>query len=187
MDAVQWGDAPTWVAAVAAVAAGAVAGLAWRAQRRLLTQQLAVNDAQMVELQDAAAERFRAQAKKVRMDRIGTAYSGDDVWVTVNVRNLSSEALYAMQVVSPDGASRAHSVCRLDDEGDETQPRRPPVVMMAPGVRVRFEIVFPKAQGEGVFLRFDDADGNSWQLSDDYRLSPSLPLGGTPDAPGGRC
>ncbi|MFE3495278.1 hypothetical protein ACFXOS_19765 [Streptomyces sp. NPDC059175] len=107
---IDWGDMPTWVAAVFAGGAALFAGLTLRSQRKQLDKQQEFIDEQSTNLQlereilrADADDRRRQQARTIRMEPILQAAGGGapgsrvEYW-KVNVRNRSDDPIHDVTV-----------------------------------------------------------------------------------------
>ncbi|MFE0776871.1 hypothetical protein [Streptomyces sp. NPDC058861] len=192
MSDIDWGDAPTWVAAVFAGGAAWFAGMTLRSQRRQIGEQQEFIREQSrnlqlerAELLTVAEERRTAQAKRVAM-AMRTAggrendyggFDGYDHW-RVTVTNGSDEPLKDVTV----RFGNAYTAASANDEGSRHLPddgRRPvPVPLIAPRGVVQF--ASPTWEEATVdnhrpIVLFTDANGARWQLDEHGALTPRPP------------
>lgn len=180
MSSIDWGDAPTWIAAVFAGGAALFAGLTIRSQRQQIAEQRAFIGEQSqnlalerAELQAAKEARRWAQAKQIEM-RFATRSSGPDSegisrgyegWL-VTVTNRSDEPARNLLVRFGD-TYNATSATEIDSEYLPGHGRRGvPLDVLGPGRAACFES--PRWQEATVdnnrpALQFTDAAGAVWR------------------------
>ncbi|MFD3646368.1 hypothetical protein ACFWUT_23380 [Streptomyces cyaneofuscatus] len=189
MSSIDWGDAPTWIAAVFAGGAALFAGLTIRSQRQQIAEQRNFIGEQSqnltlerAELRASQEQRRRAQAKQVSMTfrTAGQSGAGDyntsvgyDRW-SVDVLNGSDEPVRDVMVRFGDtyNAATAHEVeaSHLPDHGRRTVP----LAVLGPGRTVNFES--PRFQEVTVdnnrpVLQFTDRTGAVWRRNEHGVLS----------------
>ncbi|MFG3426154.1 hypothetical protein [Streptomyces californicus] len=181
MSSVDWGDAPTWIAAVFAGGAALFAGLTIRSQRQQITEQRQFIDeqSQNLALERAAlraAEEARrwAQAKQVTMicgpggyrERdSGGSFIGYDRW-RVEVTNGSDEPVRDVMVRFGDTYAAANAVEFESRHLPDGGRRGVPVTVLGPQRTVVFES--PRWQEATVdnnrpIVQFTDAAGAIWR------------------------
>ncbi|MEV7491428.1 hypothetical protein AB0O08_11805 [Streptomyces anulatus] len=180
MSSIDWGDAPTWIAAVFAGGAALFAGLTIRSQRQQISEQrefiteqsqnLALERA---ELRAAEAARRSAQAKQVSMTyktngqlQPSGSLGGYDRW-WVEVVNGSDETVRNVMVRFGD----TYDAATATENGFRRHPdqgrRGVPVAALGPGRTVTFQS--PRWSSEATIdnnrpaLQFTDAAGAVWQ------------------------
>ncbi|MFD3749736.1 hypothetical protein ACFWVT_05625 [Streptomyces cyaneofuscatus] len=181
MSSIDWGDAPTWIAAVFAGGAALFAGLTIRSQRQQIAEQRDFIGEQSqnltlerAELRASQEQRRWAQAKQVSMTFRTAGQSGVsdynasvgyDRW-SVDVFNGSDEPIRDVMVRFGDtyNAASAHEVeaNHLPDQGRRTAP----LAVLGPGRTANFES--PQFQEVTVdnnrpALQFTDAAGAVWR------------------------
>lgn len=183
----NWGDAPTWVAAIFAGGAAWFAYLTIRSQRKQIDEQRVFIGEQSAnltleraELRAALETRRWAQAKQVSMTYTTRAtlssgtITGYEGWSVV-VTNGSDEPLADVLVRFGDTYNAA-SAAELSAAGLPDQGRRGlPVSVIGPGRRVRFESPrWPEATVDNNLptVWFSDAAGEVWVLGCDGVLRP---------------
>lgn len=186
----NWGDAPTWIAAVFAGGAAWFAYLTIKSQREQIREQrvfIGEQSANLMleraELRAALEARRWAQAKRVTMtyrtggfsDRDSTgSETGYDRWKVV-VTNGSGEPVTDVMVRFGDTYNASNAV-EVGEQGLPDQGRRGvPVNVVGPGRQVRFES--PRWSETTVdnnrpMAWFTDAAGVTWVLDRDGALMP---------------
>ncbi|MFH9610435.1 hypothetical protein [Streptomyces sp. NPDC017448] len=181
MSSVDWGDAPTWIAAVFAGGAALFAGLTIRSQRQQIREQqhFIAEQSQNLALERAelhAAEETRrwAQAKQVTMifdtsgyrerDSAGSLI-GYDRW-RVKVANGSDEPVKDVKVRFGDTYDAANAVEVESQHLPDSGRRGVPVAVLGPQRTAVFES--PRWQEATVdnnrpVLQFTDAAGAVWR------------------------
>lgn len=179
---IDWGDAPTWLGAVFAALAAAAAALTLKSQRDQIAEQrefirqqsenLALERA---ELQAAAEERRREQAKKVLLkcrvsgssgvDRYGNS-TGYSFWVA-EVHNNSDDPLHDVLVRFGSSYNAAKAFERDADGHPDAGRRTVPVYLVGP----RRVVVFNSSQWSEAtvdnnppHVYFTDDAGVRWHL-----------------------
>lgn len=177
MGPVQWGDVPTWVAAVFAGGAALFAYQTITSQREQIEEQRLFIAEQsqnlMLEreaLQAAADERRVAQARQVRAQRMGITNLH-----RVLVSNRSTEPLYDVTVRYGTAYSSVRAY-RVDEDGDVAshEPFPATVHLVGPGRTFRFEST---AMSETTLanarpvVHFTDNNGVKWHLDEHGELT----------------
>ncbi|MFE2555984.1 hypothetical protein ACFXGT_08100 [Streptomyces sp. NPDC059352] len=203
---IDWGDAPTWIAAVFAGGAAWFAGSTWLSQKRqlgllrsqveeqsefigeqrvLIREQSENIQLERGELRAQAKERRYAQARAVMMqaewaptgpDAYGRATP--DHW-RVTVRNASSEPLRDVTVRFGD-AYLPVGASLLDEERNSYEPNFPvPVHLVGPRRVFRFDSARGSVGVENAHpvLLFTDNAGVRWRLDEHGELSEVPPEG----------
>lgn len=189
MSSIDWGDAPTWIAAVFAGGAALFAGLTIRSQRQQIAEQrqfiaeqsqnLALERA---ELHAAEGTRRRAQAKQVSMVYRTSGYRerdsdgsfiGYDRW-KVEIANGSDEPVRDVKVRFGDTYDAANAVEAESRHLPDSGRRGVPVAVLGPGRTA----VFESSRWQEVTvdnnrpaLQFTDAAGAVWRRDEDGVLT----------------
>ncbi|MFE3124490.1 hypothetical protein ACFXHD_13840 [Streptomyces hydrogenans] len=189
MSDIDWGDAPTWIAAVFAGGAAWFAGMTLRSQRRQLReqQQFIGEQSQNLRLERAALEaaaedRRTAQARRVIM-RVRNGRStvagddapeGTDYW-QVDVWNATDGPLRDVSVRFGDAYIATSAVEMGSDQVPGGGRRSIPIDMVAPNREVRFEspqLSETTVHNNRPVVSFADADGHRWVLDEYGALAP---------------
>ncbi|MFE4647735.1 hypothetical protein [Streptomyces sp. NPDC056707] len=183
MSSVDWGDAPTWIAAIFAGGAALFAYMTIRSQRQqigeqqdFIAEQSETLRLEREELKAQAAERRRAQARAVCMDP-QMFYSGPDSvadhW-EVSVTNGSNELVRDVAVRFGDAYTAMEA--RLDSGGGAggSLPRSVPVHLIGPDrcfVFVSSRLSETALENARPVLLFRDSAGLRWRLDEHGELS----------------
>ncbi|MFK0217932.1 hypothetical protein ACIQWN_07015 [Streptomyces vinaceus] len=182
MSGIDWGDVPTWAGAVGAGAAAIGAFLTVASQRKQIGEQrsfierqsevLALQESELVAV---AADRSRAQARRVSM--LATMRDGpDEVYPGIEnsrcweacISNDSDEAIYDVEV-----RCGSYLPTVVWSHGQPTyeasQQQVPsPVAALGPGRKISFFLApgpAPFIGNHPPVLTFADADGQHWQVN----------------------
>ncbi|MFF2235794.1 hypothetical protein [Streptomyces anulatus] len=177
MSSIDWGDAPTWIAAVFAGGAALFAGLTIKSQRQQIAEQRDFIGEQSRNLwlerealEAGQQERRQAQAKLVRVGRttqhMGVVENGSDSPIT----NVSLRA-------GDTPAVNAGVYMRGNTQAPDGERTDLPFALIGAGRGATFsfgDIWREIAQNrETLVATFTDADGIRWQL-DEHRLLVEL-------------
>ncbi|WP_030024916.1 hypothetical protein [Streptomyces monomycini] len=198
MNAIDWGDAPTWVGALFAGGAALFAYQTIRSQRRQISEQqdfIAEQSATMAleraALRAAAEDRRRAQARRVRLhcrlhasrvtqDEEGNPVYIEDCWRVV-IHNDSEESIRCLTARFGEGyvAIAAHQLPPSLQRVDDGERLPIPVPVLGPGRRcVLYSSRMSTATLENSrpTLFFTDAGGVQWRLDDHEDLAEVEPM-----------
>lgn len=180
---IDWGDAPTWIAAVFAGLAALAAGLTLRSQRkqieeqrRFIGEQSTNLELERAELRAQAEERRRQQAQQVRMkirlQAMGGGMHGEstEMWI-VEASNRSSEPLRELAIQCGDSVQAVRAVTAVG-------PSEVPVSIIGAREDVRFETAGHEPgelRSKRPVLRFTDNAGVRWRLDEHSDLSEVPP------------
>ncbi|MFE1329744.1 hypothetical protein [Streptomyces microflavus] len=187
MSSVDWGDAPTWIAAVFAGGAALFAGLTIRSQRQQIAEQRAFigEQSQNLQLERAllraqADDRRHEQARALRV-RARTSWTNlsdegdagpDDHWL-VTVQNGSDEPITDVWVRFGDTYT-ARDATQMNESGRSVgTPRGVPLSLIGPRRGFRFtSSALPEATLANMrpSVLFRDAAGVRWRLDDEGAL-----------------
>ncbi|MFE7388371.1 hypothetical protein [Streptomyces sp. NPDC057582] len=177
MSSVDWGDAPTWIAAIFAGGAALFAGMTIRSQRQQIDEQRAFIGEQSANLllerellRAQADDRRRAQARAVTMfsRQVYTTEEADfaDVW-QVWVSNPTDEPITDVWVRFGDTYTALNASTLNDLEQPVGSPRGVPVDVVGPHRRFRFDssrLPETALENHPPVLLFKDAAGVRWRL-----------------------
>ncbi|MFF5285204.1 hypothetical protein [Streptomyces sp. NPDC013171] len=183
MSGIDWGDAPTWIAAVFAGGAAWAAGLTLRSQRRQLDEQRAFIGEQSANLQlereilrADADDRKRGQARQVTMQYLmqgaGTGEEPVEYW-QVKVVNRTAEPIHDVSVQCGVRIS-ATSVLLHGATQTERGPHPVPLGILSSGFLAEFRTDFsPRGtlNAERPVVFFKDNAGVRWRLDEHGDLS----------------
>ncbi|MFF9199973.1 hypothetical protein ACF09L_32680 [Streptomyces sp. NPDC014779] len=174
MSDIDWGDAPTWIAAVFAGGAAWFAGMTLRSQRRQITEQQEFIREQSANLRlereilrADADDRRRRQAQQVgmtvRLQGHGGGMQGPalEAWHVI-VENRSAEPLHEVSVLCGGRIPATRAVGANSDREYGT-----PIPILGASTKVRFETdKFPQGEvgQEQPVLLFTDHSGARWRL-----------------------
>lgn len=188
MSDIDWGDAPTWIAALFAGGAAWFAGKTLQSQRKQLTEQRAFIGEQSAnltleraELRAAAEERRTGQARRINMELMTAAsapdgtgvFRGYDHW-RVQVRNASDEPIRDVLIRFGDAYDPAEAAIAESSHLPDGGRRGIPVALVGPGLTVGFRS--PKWQEITVdnnrpVAFFTDSNGVRWRLDEHGELA----------------
>lgn len=164
---INWGDAPTWVAAAAAIVAGIFAVRTFWSQKKQLAEQTKIIELESRELRALAEERKSAQARRVRIER---RYVGDTNSRHVYVTNGSDSLIRDVQAYVTDG-QKLPAAMPLSGMAHDQDNGLVSVVM--PQQACSFTI-FERYDDHAQYARvtFTDEANISWDLSTTEGLKP---------------
>lgn len=184
MSDIDWGDAPTWIAAVFAGGAAWFAGMTLRSQRRQIDEQREFIGEQAANLQLERAvlradtdDRKRGQARQVTMQAIvqGVGDSGEgraEYW-QVQIGNRTAEPIHDVSVQCGASISAARVILHGGVQ-TERGPHPAPLVLLSSGFSAEFHtdhapVGTLKTERPVVF--FKDNAGVRWRLDEHGDLS----------------
>lgn len=191
MSDIDWGDAPTWIAAVFAGLAALAAGMTLRSQRKQLDQQQTQLNEQREFIREQSAnlqlereilradadDRKRGQARQVTMEAhvqgVGGGFSGEsrEYW-QARIKNSSAEPIHDVSVQC--GAQLTATNVNVIGGTTRTGPRPAPLDLLS----ARFSAEFGTEQSASGTLEserpvvfFTDNAGVRWRLDEHGDLS----------------
>lgn len=197
---IDWGDAPTWVAAVFAGGAAWFAGWTWTSQRKqlgLLQEQVEEQSSFIAEQRQFMSEQAenlqleriqlrsvndvqrRKQAKTIRVDAVHTWAGGGrdpeaEFWEVI-IRNGGTEPVYDLTVIY-EGQSLNQSVRPYG--GVAAEPGTPPIRVLPAGEALRFKTDHHDRGTIGDAFPtayFTDAQGVRWGIDRHGKLAEETP------------
>ncbi|MET8098120.1 hypothetical protein ABZV29_16820 [Streptomyces sp. NPDC005236] len=180
MDAINWGDAPTWLGAVFAAAAAAAAVWTLKSQRDqideqrvFIAEQSATLALERAALLDAAGDRRRAQAETIQWD---TTESGMALILTNHgrspVTDVAMEHPYRPIELCSVWGSETGDSRRADFFGLRLDPTMQPYAVLGSGKQVGCQ---QPDSSDPVVATFTDDAGVRWRLDQHGKLDEVPP------------
>ncbi|MYR93086.1 MULTISPECIES: hypothetical protein [unclassified Streptomyces] len=169
MSSIDWGDAPTWIAAVFAGGAALFAGLTIRSQRQQIAEQRGFIGEQSRNLrlerealEAGRQERRRAQAEEIYIGRTNRRALGE-------VRNHSGAPIKDVTLEAGDLRSVSAEFVDLEGRPTSRTTNELPLAVVGAGKRATFllRLEQPLSEVSETFVvTFTDADGVRWQRNE---------------------